>query len=190
MSENKQDRRTTKTRKAIREALALLLADRELPKVTVKDITEIADINRVTFYKHYLDVYDLYDRTEQEILVEIGELILQLESLPADKVFAALIDYIDENRTVFKMIFSPNCKASLPAKFSKCLDGLFRQIEAEKLGIELEDKRLRYLTRYRSHGCMAIIIQWVTEDFLESKSFIVKTISELDTNTEQFIKKK
>ena len=46
--------------------------------MTVKDITELADINRVTFYRHYLDIYDLYDRTEQEILVEIGELVLHL----------------------------------------------------------------------------------------------------------------
>ena len=188
MSEKTTDRRTLKTRKAIRDALALLLTDKELSKITVKDITDIADINRVTFYKHYLDIYDLYDRTEQEILVEIGDLVLQLLELPADKFFSALIDYIDQNRTVFKMIFSPNCKANLQAKFSKCIDGLFRQIESEKLGVNLDDTKLRYLTRYRSHGCIAIIMQWVLEDFSESKEFVVKTLSELDTNTEQIFK--
>ena len=188
MAEKIQDRRTLKTRKAIRDALSILLTDRELNKVTVKDITDIADINRVTFYKHYLDVYDLYDKTEQEILIEIGELVLQLADLPADKCFSSLIDYIDENRTVFKMIFSPNSKATLLAKFSKCIDGLFRQIEAEKLKINLSDSKLMYQTRYRSQGCIAVIMQWVTDDFKESKEFIVKTLSELDNNTEKIFK--
>ena len=188
MSEKIADRRTLKTRRAIRDALAILLTDRELNKVTVKDITDIADINRVTFYKHYLDVYDLYDKTEQEILIEIGELVLQLEDLPSDKFFSSLIDFIDGNRTIFKMIFSPNSKATLLAKFSKCIDGLFRQIESEKYGISLDDDRLRYLTRYRSQGCIAVIMQWVAEDFSASKDFIVKTISELDTNTETLFK--
>lgn len=188
MSENNGDRRTLKTKKAIREALAMLLMDKELSKVTVKEITDIADINRVTFYKHYLDIYDLYDKTEQEILAELGELVLRLEELPADKFFSGLVEYIDGNRTVFKMIFSPNCTAALLAKFSKIMDGLFRQIESEKLKIDFKDCRLKLMTRYRSQGCIAVIMQWVSDDFAEPADFIVKTISELDTNTEKLFK--
>ncbi len=187
MTEKATDRRTRKTRMAIRDALATLLTDKELPKVTVKDITELADINRVTFYRHYLDIYDLYDRTEQEILIEIGELVLHLEELPADRFFAELIDYIDKNRTIFRMIFSPNAKVTLKAKFDKCMDGLFRQTEAEAFGFDLNDSKLRYQTRYRSHGCIAVIAQWVAEDFSEPKDFIIKTVSELDTNTRQIL---
>ena len=188
MNENSNDRRSLKTRRAIRDALAVLLTDKELNKVTVKDITDIADINRVTFYKHYLDVYDLYSKVEQEIIVEISDLVLQLENLPTDKFFSSLIDYIDKNRTVFKMIFSRNGKSTLLVRFSKCIDGLFRQIESEKLGISLEDSKLRYQTRYRSQGCIAVIMQWVNEGFEEPADFIVKTISELDTNTEKVFK--
>lgn len=187
MAEKAADRRTLKTRMAIRDALAALLTDRELPKVTVKDITDLADINRVTFYKHYLDIYDLYDKTEQEILVDIGELVLRLEELPADKFFTGLIDYVDKNRTIFRMIFSPHVKVTLKAKFDRCMDGLFRQIEAEAFGIDLNDSKFRYQTRYRSHGCIAVIAQWVSEDFSQPKEFIIKIISELDTNTRRIL---
>ena len=72
MSEKASDRRTLKTKKAIHDALADLLTEKELRKVTVQEIADKADINRATFYKHYLDVYDLYDKTEQDILSEIG----------------------------------------------------------------------------------------------------------------------
>ena len=185
MSEKASDRRTLKTRKAIRDALADLLAEKELRKVTVQEISDKADINRATFYKHYLDVYDLYDKTEQDILSEIGILVLRLEELPAEKFFTELTDYIDDNRTVFGMIFSPNGKGTLRAKFDKCMEGLFRQIEAEKLGLDLKDDKLTYQTCYRAQGCIAVISKWVMNGYKDPKDFLVKTLSELDTNTEQ-----
>lgn len=188
MNEKPVDRRTLKTKKLIRDALAVLMTDRELQKVTVKDITDLADINRGTFYKHYLDVYDLYEKTEQEILIEIGMLVLKLEELPPDKIFSTLIDYIDENRAIFRMIFSPNASQALRAKFGRCVDGLFRQIESEKTGIDLNDSRLRYQTCYRSQGFIAVIALWVTEGFAEPKDIVVRTVSELDANTERIIK--
>lgn len=57
MSEKKTDRRTLKTRKAICDAFAELLAEKELHKITVQEIADNADVNRVTFYKHYLHIY-------------------------------------------------------------------------------------------------------------------------------------
>lgn len=185
MSEKAPDRRTLKTRKAIREALAELLTKKDLQKVTVQEIADKAEINRVTFYKHYLDVYDLYDKTEQEILVEIGMLVLRLEEIPPDKFFTELTGYIEENRTVFSMIFSPNAKGTMRAKFDRCIDGLFRQTISEKHSIGLNDTLLSYQTRYRSQGCVAVLEKWVTDGFSEPKEFIVKTLSGLDTSIDK-----
>ena len=78
MEEKKTDRRTLKTRKAIYNVLMELLLQKELHKVTVQEISDLADINRTTFYKHFLDVYDLYDKLEQDILVEWGMLVLNM----------------------------------------------------------------------------------------------------------------
>ena len=190
MSEKAPDKRSLKTRKAIRNALAELLTQKELHKVTVNEIAELADINRGTFYKHYLDIYDLYDKTESEILIDLGLMVLDLQNLPSDHVFKHLINYIDENRTVFTMIFSPNTTGRLREKFCSCIDGLFRQVQAEKLHADLKDVTLSYRTCYRSQGVIAIIDKWVTDGFVESKDFIVNTITELDANTEKIITKK
>jgi AcrR family transcriptional regulator len=191
MSENGNtyDRRTAKTRKAIINALADLLFEKELHKVTVKEITEIADINRGTFYKHYLDVYDLYDKAEQDIMVDLGMLVLQLEELPSDQYFTHLINYIDDNRPIFRMMFSPNSTSKLRDRFNRCLEGSFRAYEAEKNDTPVNDITLRYQTNYRSRGCVSVISLWVRGGFAEPKDFIVKTISELDSNTEKFISK-
>ena len=184
---DKIDPRTRKTRKAIEDALAGLLTQKELHKVTVQEITEIADINRGTFYKHYLDIYDLYDKMESDILLDIGMLALQLEELPSNEFFKHLIDFIDGRRTIFQMIFSPNSTGQIRARLTRCIDGVFRKVESEKQHIDLNDDKLNYRTCYRSQGCIAVIAKWVNDGFKESKDFVVSTISELDSNTEKFI---
>ena len=183
MPEKRPDRRTLKTRKALCDALAELLAEKELEKVTVREIADKADVNRVTFYKHYLDVYDLYDKIEQEVLVEMGMLMLRLEELPADRFFSDLLDYIDGNRTVFRLIFSPNCPSRLRSRFNKLAEGVFLKTGAErydKYDTTLTDTDLEYRSRYRSYGCISVIERWVNGGFDISKADLAAMLSELD----------
>ena len=71
MAEKKTNRRTQKTQKAIFEALAELLCEKELTRITINELTEKADIHRATFYKHFLDIFDVYEKLEQNVLREI-----------------------------------------------------------------------------------------------------------------------
>lgn len=187
MNEKSTDRRSIKTRKALSNALAELLIEKELHKVTVQEISDKAEVNRVTFYKHFLDVYDLYDKIEEETLVELGLMVLQLEELTAEEFFSHIIKYISENRIIFKMIFSPNTTGQLRAKLTNIIEGVFRQVQTEKQTSDINDKKLEYMSCYRAQGCLAVISKWVLEDFKESDEFIVKTISQLDLNTEKLI---
>ena len=187
MSEKKPDRRTLKTRKAICDAFAELLTKKELHKITVQEISDKADVNRVTFYNHYLDVYDLYDKIEADVLVELGLLILRLDDIRSDEFFSCLIGYIDENKSIFKMMFSPNGTNKLREKFSKLMEGLFRKIICEKKNTDISDNRIEYLSCYRTQGCIAIIEKWVAGGLSEPKEFIIKTVSVLDDNTEKLI---
>ena len=182
MAEKVADRRTLKTRKAICEALSELLTEKELHKVTVQEIADKADVNRVTFYKHYMDVYDLYEKIEQNTLLEMGLMVLRLEEQPAKDVFKNLAEYIMENKAVFRMMFSPNSTGQLRDKFSKCLEGLFLKMESEKKDIAMDNTALIYKTCYRAQGCVAVLARWVMGGFNEPVDFVVKTLSELDVN--------
>ena len=186
MAEKKTDRRTLKTRRAICNALAQLLAEKELHKVTVQEIADLAEVNRVTFYKHYLDVYDLYDKLENEVLTDLGLLILRLQELNENEFFAELIGYIYENSTVFKMIFSPNSTCQMRDKFSRIMEGLLRQMQKEE-GTSLSDEYIDYFSRYRVQGSLSVISKWVLSDFKEPKEDIIKIVSWLDGNTTKLI---
>lgn len=187
MEEKKADRRTARTKKAIFDAFVGLLAQKELDKITVREITDAADINRATFYKHYLDVYDLYEKTEREILLDWSMLILQLQELDSEEFFRSLVDHISDNRNVFTMVFSPNTPGQLRMKIYRSLEGLFRQMQAEILDTDIRNDRLSYQTCYRCQGCVSILMKWVNEGFRQPADFITQIISELDANTEMIM---
>ena len=187
MIEKKIDRRAVKTKKAICNAFSQLLTQKALHKITVQEIADKADINRVTFYKHYLDVYDLYDKIEEEILIELGLIILQLDELGSEKLFSSLIEYIYDNKNIFKMMFSPNGTNRLRDRFSKLIEGLFRKFVSEQQNRNLNDDKISYYSCYRSQGCIAIIERWVLNDFSEPKELITEIVSELDENTKKLI---
>lgn len=190
LAEKTADRRTLKTRKALYDALADLLTEKKLHKVTVQEIADKANVNRVTFYRHFLDVYDLYEKLENETLVELGILVLGLEDLPEEEFFSCFIGYICDNATLFRMVFSPNSTGELRDKLSKLIEGVFRQIQSEKMRSDISDKELEYMCSYRAQGCLALISKWVLGGFEEPKEFIVATASKLDGNTEKIFSSK
>lgn len=64
MSENVStdsvDLRIKRSRKYLIEALLMLMQDQPLQKISVRDITDKAMVNRSTFYAHFTDKYDLF----------------------------------------------------------------------------------------------------------------------------------
>ena len=59
--EEKLDPRVKRTRNLILQAFGSLLAEKGFESISVQDITEKAEINRATFYKHFVDKYALLD---------------------------------------------------------------------------------------------------------------------------------
>lgn len=61
------DLRVRRTRKLLQEAFIKVTVEKGFGAVTVRDITERAMVNRSTFYRHYLDKYDLLDQYMDEV---------------------------------------------------------------------------------------------------------------------------
>lgn len=64
----KTDRRTLYTRKVIMDSYIRLLKEKPHEKIKVTELCQLADINRCTFYLHFLDVTDVRSAIEQEII--------------------------------------------------------------------------------------------------------------------------
>lgn len=80
---------------AIVQAFFSLLEDRDFHKITVSDIIKKAGVNRSTFYRHYVDKYDILDQIKKESLPR-GDLMMATFAdgrRPFDVLFNS--DYID-----------------------------------------------------------------------------------------------
>ena len=187
MDEKKTDRRTLKTQKQLKIALAELLAEKEIRHITIQELSDKADVHRVTFYKHYYDIYDLYEQFENEILSQLGLLILGLSENKEKDFSIELIDYIANNKSIFKMIFSRHNTGELRYRFLTMIEGVFRLIQSENNTIDVNDGRLDFLSAYFSSGYLAVIEKWVHKDFAQPKDFIIETLSDLDEHMDKFM---
>ncbi|MFA0815519.1 MAG: TetR/AcrR family transcriptional regulator [Anaerofustis sp.] len=70
MQTNSNDLRTKRTHKAIRTALETLILTKNYRDITIKELSELAGINRKTFYLHYKCLDDLFEELEDEIVEE------------------------------------------------------------------------------------------------------------------------
>lgn len=187
MDDKKTDRRTIKTRKAIFDALARLLCEKELRNITVNELTQKADIHRVTFYKHFMDIYDVYDQLENMILSELGLLITEHGAKLTFEVYPVVFRYIKENPIYFKMIFSPHSNSSLYWKMQKMVKGLNRVLWSENFALDMNDSRVDCAIRYHSNGTLSIIGGWVLSDFAQPEEFISGMLSGLDKSTQGYL---
>lgn len=62
-----EDLRVIKTREAIHNAFKQMICDMDYDAITIKELTQRAQINRKTFYLHYGSLDDLLEELQQEI---------------------------------------------------------------------------------------------------------------------------
>lgn len=106
------DRRVRKTRRQLRECLITLLKEKKVQDITVRELTEMADLNRGTFYLHYKDVFDLLEKTESELLVEFNQLVLKhgavdLKQRPA-VIFYEIYSLVYDNADLIEILLGEN----------------------------------------------------------------------------------
>lgn len=65
------DLRVKKTERAIRNAFYELLLQKPIEKITIRELAELAEINKSTFYAHYPSIYELVDQLAMETIDEI-----------------------------------------------------------------------------------------------------------------------
>lgn len=57
----KTDARVRYTQKVLKDSLLRLLEKKPINKITVKEVCELAELNRATFYAHYTDCFALLE---------------------------------------------------------------------------------------------------------------------------------
>lgn len=95
-----------KSQKAIRGAFLEMLLEEEFDSITIKDITERADLSRKTFYLHYIDKYDLLDVIVDEHLEKLREICDQKKEKGLIEGTIIWFDYFEQYKVFFLLLYS------------------------------------------------------------------------------------
>lgn len=184
----KLDRRITKTRLEIKEAFIALMQEKNFNELTVRDITERANINRTTFYKHYLDKFDLLDKYETEICKKIEETIDEVtmnslkDTFEKQISFLSLIkvyEYFNEERALMKVLLGPNSDISFQEKIRQLLirnmhERILTQVPLEQLNIPLD-----ILIMYVSSAHIGLIRYWLENNIQHTPTEMATILSQI-----------
>ena len=101
------DLRVKKTKTAIINAFLQLRANKPLERITVKELSDLAEINKATFYLHYKDIYDLSESLETELLDSVFSKLNPNTVFSEPKRFIReLTDGLVSNQSLTDIIFS------------------------------------------------------------------------------------
>jgi len=65
------DLREKKTKRNIRNAFIELRSKKPLERISIKELAELAEISKATFYLHYKDIYDLSENLQKEVIENV-----------------------------------------------------------------------------------------------------------------------
>ncbi len=140
------------------EAMKSCMKRMPVEKVTVTEIVEECHTTRQTFYRHFLDKYDLINWYFDKILLKsfehMGEGHTTYESL------VKKFHYIQEEKLFFRAAFKTDEQNNLKEHDFKLITEFYTRQIQEKTGDPLSDE-LRFLLEMYCQGSIYMTVQWV-----------------------------
>ena len=106
------DRRVRKTRRQLRECLITLLKEKKVQDITVRELTDMADLNRGTFYLHYKGVFDLLEKTEAELQEDFNQLVCKHDAVDLKQrpsvIFNEIYSLVYDNADLIEILLGEN----------------------------------------------------------------------------------
>jgi AcrR family transcriptional regulator len=179
-SARKLDRRVSRTRRQLREALFNLILEKGYDASTVEEITARADVGRTTFYLHYHDKEDLLMESIGEL---VDDLIEQMARFPMEEwklerssagsapspAIVLPFQHVASNARLYQIVLRGDGTYSV----SRRLREIIVQASAEMAGVLLERNELGALNsqvpmdvfmNYIAGAWLGLITWWLEND--------------------------
>ncbi len=195
MLKSPNDRRTMRTKRLIRNALSELIEESGYNNISITDITKKADINRGTFYLHYVDKYDLLEKIENEVIQELRdgidnvsnidtvniEYVTNIDSVDKPMPFMIKVfEYIKENSAFMKAILGPKGDPKFHIKIKELIESslfekkLVRAFKKENMLVPQE-----YFISYVLSAHLGVIQQWLESGMEKSPEDMALILSKM-----------
>ena len=187
---NKQESKYFNTASLFDEALIVLLEEKDIEYITIKEICVKAGFNRSTFYLHYDSIYDLLNETLEYI---INKFVTYFDKEPKtfiDKIDSTnkedlnfinenylrpYLEFVRDNKKIFLAAFKhPNTMKSME---------VYSDLERYVLNPILDkysipNYKKKYYLQFYIHGIMGIVREWIINNCDEKLDNVMNVIIE------------
>lgn len=178
--------RVAETKQKIKRAFLSLYKEKRIEKISIKEITDKAGVNRGTFYAYYLDIYDLLEQIENEVMdtfkIELQPVISALLNGTKLSPDVLPIKFFKQNKEVLDLFFGDKADANLIRRLKKLAQGI--AISTLHLTVDEnsdEGKKLQYVLEYISAGQIALITFWFKNDMAMTMPELGLLVEEVNT---------
>ena len=177
------------TKEMIQEKYIEMLNERPLNKITEKDIAEMCEINRNTFYYYYTDVYallsEIFQTELQTVIDEYSDTLSWEESFIVAAKFA-----LENKRAIYHVYNSMRREDVVNYIYNVSGNVMSRYVERVSDGIlaSSEDKGL--IVSFYQCALTEMVVRWIASGMKEDPDTIIRRVGELfDGNIELSLKR-
>ncbi|MCJ1765330.1 TetR/AcrR family transcriptional regulator [Mammaliicoccus sciuri] len=182
-----EDRRVRKSKRAIKQAFIQLLKENNLDRITIQQISDLADVNRGTFYLNYEDKYALLDEMENEQIekikgfVDIRKMDLSTKTSDrfiedfANKIIKNVITHIEHNMEFYQVILNLERKSQIEEQLADIVRSNIKHLIGNKDNVFGIPEN--YYLSYVVGSMMSMIKYWVSDENRVSVEELVNYVS-------------
>jgi AcrR family transcriptional regulator len=161
----REDRRVSRSRQQLQEALRALVLEKEYDRITVQEILDRAGVGRATFYAHFRDKDELMlSRFEavRESLREHLERVLR-RSDPSAMVLA-IFQHADGHRREYRALLGSRTGNTILRRVHRELTRLVRAHFEEAVGQRRVAVPVEIAAEYAVSALVALLTRWLERD--------------------------
>jgi len=157
---NINDARAKYTEKVIREQFLALVKEKPIAKIKVTELCERCGINRATFYKHFIDIYDLLEKMEKDMLDSLAAYTEPDQFDNLETMFRRLYEGTKKYGYEWLVLYGENGDPTLSFKMRKLMEERCYP-HFENVTADLSETERKYLYQFLSGGSLSIIASWI-----------------------------
>lgn len=173
----KQDPRAVRSKRLLKKATVdILIENPDISKLTVQQITKRAELNRATFYLHFLDINDLLRQLVYDIfdnlLLETTP-ILQIDNKNNRDRLILFLDYFYQHRKLLAVLFEHS-------GFKRKLQMILKDsIVLQRVREDSDSKEIVLSMDILASSTLGIIMWWLKDGVHFSSEYIADQMIEL-----------
>ena len=164
------------TKRALEESLKRMLLKKPVNKITISDITEDCGINRMTFYYHFKDIYDLIEWVFVEDAANSldGKKTYDTCQQGFLQIFQAVLDNKPFIQNVYNSVSREQVETYLYTLTHNLLMGV---IEEKAEGIEIRDTDKNFIADFYKFAFIGLLLDWIKNGMRKDPQQIVDQLS-------------